>query len=376
MSGAEPPDAYPAGLEAAWLALGEAATGARGEEALDRIRPSVARLSDLFTVGRPGDGFRDYLADPALLAAYGLFFFPQSWTRTGWAMAHASFRGWRPARPVPRVLDVGSGPGSCGLRAARWLSAEGAGPGELHLLDRSPAALAAALEVAPAAAPGWSVSTRTGDAREPAGWPEGDFDLILAGFVLNELGLDDQGAEAWLEAAARRLAPGGLIILIEPALRLTAEPLRRLADRRAGRSPRRIGPETDDAPCPMLGGEHWDHEVRDWNAPESARFLNRRLHRDLGAVRFSQALFSDAALPPLPPEAARVVAEPQLLKGLLRLVVSAGGKLRTVELATRGMGKREAKDLAAGFARGDLVALPPGGERRLAGPGDLRRLGP
>jgi len=241
MSATEAPDAYPAGLEAAWLALGESAAGARGEEALDRLRPAVARLSDLFTVGRPAAGFPDYLADPALLAAYGLFFFPQSWTRTGWAMAHASFRGWRPARPAPRVLDLGSGPGSCGLRAARWLSAGGSAPGELSLVDRSAAGLAAAEAAAPAAAPGWSVAARVGDARDPAGWPEGGFDLIVAGFVLNELGLDDAGLDAWLESTAARLAPGGLLILIEPALRATAEPLRRLSDRRAGRPPRRLG---------------------------------------------------------------------------------------------------------------------------------------
>ena len=376
MSGAEPPDAYPARLESAWLALAESATGARGNDALDRIRPSVARLSDLFTVGRPDEGFPDYLADPALLAAYGLFFFPQSWTRTGWAMAHAAFRGWKPGRAAPRVLDLGSGPGSCGLRAARWLSAAGGAPGELHLVDRSAAALAAAATVAPAAAPGWSVATHAGDARAPGGWPAGEFDLILAGFVLNELGLDDQGKAAWLDTAAARLAPGGLLVLVEPALRATAEPLRRLSDRQAARSPRRIGPETDGSPCPMLGGEHWDHEVRAWQAPPAAQFLNRRLHRDLGAVRFSQALFSDAALAPLPGGSARIVAEPQLLTGLLRIVVSAGGRLRTLELPTRGMGRREAKDLAAGFARGDIVAIPEGEGRRVAGPGLIRRLGP
>jgi len=376
MSATERPDAYPAALEAAWVRMGEAAVGARGEDALDRIRPGVARLSDLFTVARPPAGFPDYLGDPALLAAYGLYFFPQSWTRTGWAMAHAAFRGWRPGRPRPRVLDLGSGPGSCGLRAARWLSNAEAGPGELHLVDRSASALAAAEAVAPAAAPGWSVSTRVGDAREPGTWPAGDFDLILAGFVLNELGLDDAGNEAWLEATSARLAPGGLLVLIEPALRSTAEPLRRLSDRRAGRSPRRLGPEVDDAPCPLLGGEHWDHEVRAWRAPASAEFLNRRLHRDLGAVRFSQALFSDAAGTPPPPGAARVVAEPQLLKGLVRLVVSAGGRLSTLEIPTRGLARSEAKALAARFARGDLVAAPARGARAIVAAEEVRRLGP
>lgn len=376
MSATEPPDAYPPGLERAWLALGEAAVGARGEEALERLRPSVARLSDLFTVGRPSAGFPDYLSEPSLLAAYGLFFFPQSWTRAGWAMAHASFRGWTPGRAAPRVLDLGSGPGSCGLRAARWLSAAGSPPGELHLLDRSASALGAAQAVATAAAPGWTVATRVGDAREPGGWPEGDFDLILAGFVLNELGLDDSGNEEWLGTAAGRLAPGGLIALIEPALRSTAEPLRRLSDRRAARKPRRIGPEVDGFPCPMLGGDHWDHEVRAWRAPETAQFLNRRLHRDLGSVRFSQALFSDAALPPLPTEAARVVAEPQLLKGMARLVLSAGGRLLTAEIPTRGLSRSESKSLVARFARGDIVSVPRFVPRATFAADEVTRLGP
>lgn len=376
MSAAERPDAYPAALAAAWTAIAEAAVGDTGVEALDRLRPHVARLSDLFTLGRPAGEFPDYLAEPPLLAAYGEFFFPQSWTRTGWAMAHAALRGWAPASRPPRVLDLGSGPGSCGLRVARWLSASGCPPGELALVDRSASALAAAERLGPVAAPGWTVAGKAGDIRGGAGWPEGRFDVIVAGFALNELGLDDAGRDRWFDELATRLAPGGLLILIEPALRSTAESLRRLSDRRAARSPRRIGPEVDEAPCPMLGGDHWDHEVRRWETPADAAFLNRRLHRDLGAVRFSLALFSDAPLPPLPDGTARIVAEPQLLKGLFRLVVSSGGRLRTVEIPTRGMGKREAKDLAHGFERGDLVVLPPGEERRLPDPSALARLGP
>lgn len=371
MSPPEPPGELPAEVEAAWVARAEAATGLPGDEALERLRPAVARLSDLFTMARPAGEFPDYLADESLLAAYGLFFFPQSWARAGWALAHARLRGWKPGSARPRLLDLGSGPGSCGLRLARALGGEG----ELRLLDRSPSALAAAESLAGAAAPGWSVLGTVGDARAPRSWPEGPFDIVVAGFVLNELGLDDAGKDAWFESAAASLAPGGLLILIEPALRATAEPLRRLSDRRASLSPRRIGPEVDASPCPMLGGEHWDHEVRAWEAPPATAYLNRKLHRDLGAVRFSLALFSDAALAAPPAGAARVVAEPQLLKGLFRLVVSAGGRLRTVEAATRGLSKREAKDLAAGFARGDIVRVPPGDARRVEAAG-LVRLGP
>lgn len=381
MSRPEAPDAYPPALEAEWLRRAEAATGRSDDDALEVLRADVQRLSDLFTTERPDGSFPDYLGDPRLLAAYGLFYLPQAWARTGWALAHAmDLRGWRPARPAVRVLDLGSGAGGCGLRAARKLAEQvGAGNVELVAVDRSASALAALEATAAAACPGVRVTTRLGDARETPSWPEGDFDLIVAGFVLNELGLREAGEKsAWLRQLATQLAPGGLVAVIEPALRATAEPLRRLSDAQARRSPRRIGPEVDALPCPLLGGEHWDHEVRAWSPPPLTEHLNRKLHRDLGAIRFSQALFSDAELAPLPEGAARIVAEPQLLKGLYRIVVSAGGRLRTVEIPTRGLSKREAKSLAAGFARGDIVALPGSDEtrQRLAGAAELRRLGP
>lgn len=380
MSRPESPDAYPPALESEWLRQAEVATGRSGDDALEVLRADVQRLSDLFTTGRPDGTFPDYFADPRLLAAYGLFFLPQAWARTGWALAHAlDLRGWRPARPAARILDLGSGAGGCGLRAARKLAEAGCASVELVAVDRSAAALAALEAVAPSACPGAVVTTRLGEARETETWPEGDYDLILAGFVLNELGLREDGErEGWMKRTAARLAPGGLLVLIEPALRATAEPLRRLSDARARKSPRRIGPEVDALPCPLLGGEHWDHEVREWTPPPVTEYLNRKLHRDLGAIRFAQALFSDAELAPLPAGAARIVAEPQLLKGLYRIIVSQAGRLRTVETPTRGLSKQEAKALAAGFARGDIVSVPDSGDarQRLSASTELRRLGP
>lgn len=380
MSHPESPDAYPPALEAEWLRQAEVATGRSGDDALEVLRADVQRLSDLFTTGRPDGSFPDYFADPRLLAAYGLFFMPQAWARTGWALAHAlDLRGWRSPRTAARILDLGSGAGGCGLRAARKLIETGCTSVELVAVDRSASALAALETVAAAAAPGITVTTRIGEAREHETWPEGDFDLIIAGFVLNELGLREDGErEGWMKRTVTRLTPGGLFVIIEPALRSTAEPLRRLSDARARKSPLRIGPEVDAQPCPMLGGEHWDHEVREWTPPPITEYLNRKLHRDLGAIRFAQALFSDAALAALPAGAARIVAEPQLLKGLYRIVISQGGRLRTIETPTRGLSKQEAKALAAGFARGDIVTVPDSTDsrQRLVASTELRRLGP
>jgi len=380
MSPRELPDTFPPELEAAWMTKAEQATGRTAEDALEVLRADVQKLSDLFTVGRPDGTFPDYFTDARLLAAYGLFFFPQAWARTGWSLAHAiDFRGWKPSRPPVRILDLGSGSGGCGLRVARKLSQIQGHTIELIAVDRSPSALAALESVAPIACPQATIITRIGDAREVETWPEGDFDIIIGGFVLNELGFKEDGErEGWMKRLSARLAPHGLVILIEPALRTTAEPLRKLSDARARKSPKRIGPEVDAMPCPLLGGEHWDHEVRPWTPPLLTEYLNRKLHRNLTAIRFSQALFSDAELSVLPAEAARIVAEPQLIKGLFRFIVSQGGKLRTIEVPTRGLSKREAKALDEQYMRGDIVSLPVSTEtrQRLENATELKRLGP
>lgn len=381
MSAADEWGAYPAAAEAHWVARAEAATDLLGDAAFERLAHAVARLSDLFTTERPEGRFPDYFAEEELLAAYGIFFLPQSFVRTGYALAQAmELRGWKPASAAPAILDLGSGPGSCGVAAAHHLRRLGAGRVELAAVDRSPGALAG-LErfAADFLGDDVSVRTRVGDAAKPDTWPEGEFDLIVAGFVLNEMAhLDAKATLAWFGTLRRRLRPGGLIVLLEPALRVTAERLQRLSDQvcAQGLLPR-VGPELDQLPCPqLLAGEHWNHESRPWTAPESAAYANRRLFRDLREVRFACALFSDAPLTALPADAVRLVSDVQIIKGLLRFIVVRAGSLQTVEVPTRGLSKHDVKGLAATFGRGDVVAFPvmSGAKVRLADRSELRVL--
>ncbi|MEY3853924.1 MAG: hypothetical protein RI910_2904 [Verrucomicrobiota bacterium] len=118
--------AYPADAEAFWVGQAELAAERIGDEALERMTPAVAHLSDLFTTERPDKKFPDYFADPRLLAAYGVFFLPQSFTRTSFALAQVcGLRAWRPSSRIPTILDLGSGPGSCGVAAAYRLREAG-----------------------------------------------------------------------------------------------------------------------------------------------------------------------------------------------------------------------------------------------------------
>ena len=381
MSEAEGWGAYPAAAEAHWLGRAEAATDLIGDAAVERLAHAVARLSDLFTTERPEGRFPDYFAEEELLAAYGIFFLPQSFVRTGYALAQAmELRGWKPASATPAILDLGSGPGSCGVGAAHHLLRLGFDRVELAAVDRSPGALAGLERFATDfLASSAVVRTRVGDAAKPETWPEGDFDLIVAGFVLNEMAhLDAKATLAWFTTLRRRLRPGGLIILLEPALRATAERLQRLSDAVCAQTllPR-VGPELDQLPCPqLLAGEHWNHESRPWKAPASTAYVNRRLFRDLREVRFACALFSDAAVTPLPAEAVRLVSDVQIIKGLLRFIVVRGGMLQSVEVPTRGLSKHDVKALAATFGRGDVVSFPvkTGPKIRLTDRSELRVL--
>jgi SAM-dependent methyltransferase len=369
--------AYPAEAEAFWVGQAELVSEKLGDEALERMTPAVAHLSDLFTTERPDKKFPDYFADPRLLAAYGVFFLPQSFTRTSFAISQiCGLRDWKPSSQVPAILDLGSGPGSCGVASAYRLRQTGNKKVNLYGVDKSPSALAS-MEAFARATLGAAVETKTriGDASRPETWPEGPFDLIVAGFVMNEMPqLDHAALLRWFGELKARLAPGGLILILEPALRITAERLQKLSDAVAAGEMNRVAPELDALPDPQLGpGEHWSHETRPWKAPASTEYVNRHLHRDLREVRFSFAAFSDAPLTPLPPGLSRLISDVQIIKGLLRFITIRDGSIESVEVPTRGLSKHEVKKLAATFGRGDIVRHPhPAAPKlRLANHGEL-----
>jgi hypothetical protein len=217
---------------------------------------------------------------------------------------------------------------------------------------------------------GVGVLSRVGDIARPETWPDGQHDLIVAGFVLNEMPLLDQaGLLKWVELVRERLRPGGMLLILEPALKITSEKLQKLSDACAGTGLiARIAPDLNQLPDPQLSsGEHWSHEARPWEAPASTEFVNRRLHRDLREVRFSFAAFSDAELPGLPAGLSRLVSDVQIIKGLLRFITIREGCLETVEIPTRGLSKHEVKKLAATFGRGDVIRHehPPSPRLRL-----------
>ncbi len=392
-------------VEGFWLAAARRALGLVVEthagEVLEKIRPMVAELSDLFTVARPKI-FRDYMSNARNLAAYGLFFFPQSFARAefvarrllGFCRRHHNEDchngggdcGGNSGGKIFRILDLGSGPAPCGLAFATVLHEKFPEARiEIVAVDRSRGALDAAVALAREISrngggedSGWwrdwlTVATQVADLKNFAGTAGAKFDFVVVGWALNEIAPAEapdgvERALVFLKKLAPSLSPAGTLVVMEPAQKEPAERLQRVGDyfaRMRGLPFFRVAPELGDHADPLLaeGGEMWNHEVRNWVPPATLEFLNRKLFRDIGVLKFSwRALATEPfELPPLPAGASaflRLISPMEITKPALRFtaVDVAGNKLQ-IEIPARDISKNERKRIVAGWERGDIAAL-------------------
>lgn len=355
---------YPDLLEGFWLQQLEIHFEGRNlENSLLLLQESVQKLSDLFTTDRP-DRFFNYCSDPEMRLAYGLYFFPQSFVRANFPLLEAiQLRGWT-IPEAPRILDLGAGPGACGFGAGYLLGWPSA---SITAIDHSPEALHFAERI-----------SRLLDLRQYRGltadftaiksWGpkvEPPFDLIIAGFSLNEAftGRSVEDRTLYLESLAPLLAPDGLLLVLEPALLETAVPLQAMADSLLARgSYYSWGPYLHQGPCPMLEeGIFWNHEVRTWDPPESLQILNRHLYREIHELKFSYCLLGKK--PPtrtFPPDdpVVRLVSPLKAMKGrILFSGVNTTGEKHTYEIMDRSLRKSDIKKLIHQFERGDIVRV-------------------
>lgn len=380
-------------IEQFWLKKARTALGASAETSaesvLEKIRAYVSELSDLFTVARP-EKFRDYMSDARLLAAYGLFFFPQSYARADFAIRRLiGFYGRSPNEVAEtlKILDLGSGSSPCGLALAVALRERFPGTGiELTAVDRSRAALDA---IPPVGDSKIKIHGECADLKNFAG-TQNRFDFIVLGWSLNEIvpaSSPDavEKALVFLKKLSAALKPGGTLLVLEPALKETTERLQRVSDYFA-RSPglpfHRIAPELGNHADPLLaeGGISWNHEVRRWNAPASLEFINRKLFREIQVLKFSWCALGKtppvlSVAPEKIPVLLRLISPMEMTKTALRFsAVSACGEKKNIEIPVRGLSKSESKKIVAEWERGDIAAVA--GELTPIGtPGNFRLAG-
>ena len=348
---------YPAELEQWWLAEARRLLGGRGT--LIDLGNVAGALSDRFTTAR-ADGPGPYLDDDRGRAAYGLFFAPQTHVRTLFCLDEVLHRsGWRPPHIDLRIADLGAGTGSAGFALADRFDGLVARL-RLSAFDSSAAALDTAKRIVEANTNRWpqlSFSTVPGDL---AAFVERSdaWDVIVASFALNERfeREDDATTLAWMNKALDRLAPGGLLLIVEPASPKTSLRLQKFRDAVAGWDGFRVlAPCLHGQACPMLARADGSfcHEVRSWRPPESLRDLNRHLFRSIHLLKFSFVAVARAPFPAaaVDPDAARMVSPLMALKGRFRGdVCAADGAIRCHEVLARG----EAKALKEA-ERGDTI---------------------
>lgn len=336
---------------------GPALTGA----VVDRSRRYTSEREKLAS---PGKGARAGMAD---LAARALFF-----TVADAAKLHVPLRELTDgALPAPagflatgrelRVLDAGAGCGAMTLGLLTFLAARAERPRlSVSLVDQDRAALeiaaAACADVTRALGIEATFEVRVADVNEPL--PRGPWELAVAGSVLNELAPPaDAHAAAALVGA---LAPGGVAIIVEPALRATTRALHHVRDRLiADGTAAVLGPCTRrGAPCPALADpDDWCHDHRPFTLPPRARQVAHVTGLRDGDLKLAYLALARPADAPPAPGTWRVVTDPHASKGKRELTLCGAPGWVPIRLLNRHRGA--ANRALERARRGDVLAVEP-----------------
>lgn len=337
------------------------------------LAQAVRALSEVYTQGRAQLEHGE-IGSSAPLARLG-FFLPRDMVKLFGPLGELARAGRLPEKPVLRVLDLGAGLGASTLGLARFLrlsrssvqrlevSAVERDAGSLKLMS----ALCAAMRGLPDELVAIELEPGRSDLlRDPA---PGKFDLVLMGFVLNELFLERPAEQRpalraeLLCRLANKLCEGGALIVLEPALRESARELMHTRDAllSAPGAPHIFAPCVHTLACPMLARERdWCHESLEYALPtELAQVAQEAGLRFEGLSYSALVLTTVARFGDVQSDETRVrqriVSDPLRSKGKLELFgCSREGYQRLLRL------DRERSAENAGFdqlRRGDIVEL-------------------
>jgi len=323
-------------------------------EELREVAAAVTRLSTGLTRERELAGAR-YLDDERLLGAYLLFYWPVSYLQARGVLSEL------PRRPHT-VLDLGSGPGPLAFAALD------AGAAAVTAGDRARQALAAARELSrlagePLTTREWNPTHGRPLAELTAGGPAPD--TILMGHLLNELWKGEGQAEkraALLEQARALLAPGGSLVVIEPALRDTSRALLEVRDLLVARGAAVRAPCLFRGACPALvKPSDWCHAERPIAPPPLVAQIGRAAGLRKEAVKMSYLVLAPPGEGWAEPPAAgngrvfRIVSEPLAGKGRLRYMGCGPEGRMGLALQEKHLG--DGNRAFESLLRGDVVTL-------------------
>ena len=219
-----------------------------------RVPPRSLRLHEGFVGERELIG-TPYLADPARREEYEREIAPRTTRAVGRVLARMYGDEAAVVLPPPlRCLDLGAGTGAAGETVRAFFGARGRAP-EVVSVDR---------------VPGQATVVADLEREDGLPWLGPRFDLIVAAHLLNELhgGAPEETRAARLARLVSRwmadqLAPAGVVVLVEPALRETSRLLLAVRDKLVeGGDLQVLAPCLSEAPCPArLNPRDWCHDT-------------------------------------------------------------------------------------------------------------------
>jgi ribosomal protein RSM22 (predicted rRNA methylase) len=337
------------------------------------LADAVVALSHIYTRER---GQMSSLDKGTLLARAG-FFFPRDLPKVFGPLDALRAAGFALDKPRLRVLDVGAGLGATSFGVARWLRLRKLGVEALEVvaLEHDAAALRVfasfvrVLGELPDEFVPLTLEQRADDLRALRSTEK--YDLIVYGFVLNELFLElpeperaERRAQILRDASAH-LAPGGAIIQLEPALKDTTRELMRTRDLLAARhaAPYVIAPCLHSLPCPMLPSERdWCHQELPIALPPSLAEVARAATLRYEGLSYASLVLANTPRPATPEGSFRIVSDRLVSKGKLELF-GCGDAGQHQRLTRLDRHQSEANE-AFGYARrGDVLTIRGAGKR-------------
>lgn len=282
------------------------------------VASNVERLSDEFTLHRR-DFKGGYLRTKEGRSAYLLYFHLASVARI-LAVFEELHRRKRWRWKEPKVLDLGCGTGAGAWAAALFSRLRGGEPPSVLAWDRERSVLQDASALWKMFCQSYRLGsapfqTRTVDLfRYPR--PRDDqerVDLIICSNVVNELqGWPVERRRGMIsDLLSKWLNPGGVVVLVEPALKRSSKNLTKLRDEVLGttnvHAPIPCGHEQE---CPLNEEPRdWCHFVVGWTAPPLRSRLEKFMEHATGQLKYSYLVFENDPHPDLQ-STYRVISDP------------------------------------------------------------------
>jgi ribosomal protein RSM22 (predicted rRNA methylase) len=273
------------------------ASGDVSHAELRRYAPEIAALSRAYTEHAVGKALAGPIKGSLAAEAYALYYTPINAAKIIHLLPQLSL-----PRENLRLLDFGSGPGTAALAFLAGMECSL----DVHCVETSAAMRLTAQKLLGSWRGASSVArlSATASLRDTG---EGQFDVIVAANSLAELG--EKQAELMLSELTARLAPDGVLMLLEPGQQAHTRRLMRIRDSLA-QSLTPIYPCTTAGPCPMLASSEsdWCHTSLTWQQPPLSRQLDALLGFNKHRIKFSAFIFQRGAVLR---EGVRIVVAPE-----------------------------------------------------------------